>query len=80
MAFVAAWPGIVVPTTEFGPPSHQSQIDCPAPASVALWIAAMPPPFWTNLMIAFFCGSSSSGPGRLPPANFQDMLSITTAS
>jgi hypothetical protein len=42
---VAACPGIVVPMTEFGLPSHQSHADWPAAASVMLWIAAMPPPF-----------------------------------
>ena len=41
------WPGIVVPITLFCPPSHQSQTDWPAPMSVELWTAAMPPPFWT---------------------------------
>ena len=31
--------------------------------SVALWMPAMPPPFWTYLMIAAFWASDHSGPG-----------------
>ena len=41
------WPGIVVPITLSGAPSHQSHTDWPAPMSVELWTAAMPPPFCT---------------------------------
>jgi hypothetical protein len=36
--------------------------------SVALWFAAMPPPFWTKRMIAAHWSAFQSGPGRLPPA------------
>jgi hypothetical protein len=47
LRLVAAWPFIVVPTTELGLPSHQSQVAAPVPMSVALWTPAIPPPFWT---------------------------------
>ena len=70
----------MVPTTEFGLPSHQSHTDLPAPASVALCIAAMPPPFCTNPISASFCAScSSSGPGLLV-FHDQDMFKNTSAS
>ena len=61
---VAAWPAISEPTAEFGLlPSHQSQVCCWVPMSVALWTPPMPPPFCTYLMIAAFCASLHSGPG-----------------
>ena len=48
-----ACPAIVVPTAEFALlASHQSQVVTPAPMSVELWSAAIPPPFWTKSMIA----------------------------
>ena len=78
--FVAAWPFISVPTTESLPPSHQSQLTTPAPMSVALWFAAMPPPCWTNRMIASRCAASQSGPGRPPPAQIADVLKSRIAS
>ena len=52
---VAAWPAIVAPTTELPLlPSHQFQVSAVVPMSVALCTPAMPPPFWTYLMIAAF--------------------------
>jgi hypothetical protein len=61
---VAAWPAISAPTAEFGLlPSHQSHVSCWVPMSVALWTAAMPPPFCMYLMIAARWAASHSGPG-----------------
>ena len=62
---VAAWPRIVEPTTELALlPSHQSHVVAVVPMSVALWMPAMPPPFWTYLMIAAPSGRpTTSGPG-----------------
>src|SRR5690349_4462580 len=64
VVLVAAWPRIVEPTTELALlPSHQSQVVCSVPMSVALWTPAMPPPFWTYLMIDVFSASRHNGPG-----------------
>ena len=61
---VAAWPAIVAPMTELPLlPSHQFHVSAVVPMSVALWTAAMPPPFWTYLMIDAFEASFQSGPG-----------------
>jgi hypothetical protein len=48
--------------------------------SVALWLAAMPPPACTKRMIAPRCSSSQSGPGLLPPAQLEDALNKRIAS
>src|SRR5690349_20542611 len=64
VVLVAAWPRIVEPTTELALlPSHQSQVVCSVAMSVALWTPAMPPPFWTYLMIDAFSPSRHNGPG-----------------
>ena len=64
VVLVAAWPAIVAPTTEFALlPSHQFHVSAVVPMSVALWTPAMPPPFWTYLMIDAFCASDHNGPG-----------------
>ena len=73
---VAAWPAIVAPTTELALlPSHQFHVSAVVPMSVALWTPAIPPPFWTYLMIDAFCASLQSGPGG-PAEEFRS----TTAS
>src|SRR6476619_522760 len=61
---VAACPRIVAPTTELALlPSHQFHVSAVVPMSVALCTPAMPPPFWTYLMIDAFWASDHSGPG-----------------
>ena len=48
--------------------------------SVALWLAAMPPPAWTKRMIASFWAWLHSGPGRLPPVQMAETLKSRIAS
>ena len=57
---VAACAFIVVPTTEFSAPSHQSHVTDAAPMSTAPWLPPMPPPFWTKSMIAARSAGSNS--------------------